>query len=151
MGEVLPRVKPGADFDWTHPRKIDRDAVEALFDLDFLREHINVVFIVFIGSGGVGKTMLAQNLSVAGARLTDERRDGTPIMAELDRSMCGASNSAAVKSRWRSASRETPTHCHSFAKTWGKAGQWGASRSKLTLSNRPNSRECGRSVGCGAV
>lgn len=51
---ALGAFKPVADFDWTHPRKIDRDAVEALFDLDFLREHINVVFI---GSGGVGKTM----------------------------------------------------------------------------------------------
>ena len=57
---ALGAFKPVADFDWTHPRKIDRDAVEALFDLDFLREHINVVFI---GSGGVGKTMLAQNLA----------------------------------------------------------------------------------------
>lgn len=54
---ALGAFKPVADFD---PRKIDRDAVEALFDLDFLREHINVVFI---GSGGVGKTMLAQNLA----------------------------------------------------------------------------------------
>ncbi len=57
---ALGAFKPFADFDWTHPRKIDHDAVEALFDLDFLREHINVVFI---GSGGVGKTMLAQNLA----------------------------------------------------------------------------------------
>lgn len=57
---ALGVFKPVADFDWAHPRKIDRDAVEALFDLDFLREHINVVFI---GSGGVGKTMLAQNLA----------------------------------------------------------------------------------------
>jgi len=57
---ALGSFKPIADFDWAHPRKIDREAIEALFELDFLREHINVVFI---GSGGVGKTMLAQNLA----------------------------------------------------------------------------------------
>ena len=56
----LGSFKPIADFDWAHPRKIDREAIEALFELDFLREHINVVFI---GSGGVGKAMLAQNLA----------------------------------------------------------------------------------------
>lgn len=57
---ALGLFKPIADFDWKHPRKIDRAAIEGLFELDFLREHTNVVFI---GSGGVGKTMLAQNLA----------------------------------------------------------------------------------------
>jgi len=57
---ALGAFKPVADFDWTHPRKIDREAIEALFDLDFLREHINVILI---GSSGVGKTMLTQNLA----------------------------------------------------------------------------------------
>lgn len=57
---ALGAFKPMADFDWTHPRKIDREAIEALFDLDFLRERTNVVFI---GSSGVAKTMIAKNLA----------------------------------------------------------------------------------------
>lgn len=49
-----------ADFDWKHPRKIDRRQVESLFDLTFIDEHDN---IVLVGPNGVGKTMIAQNLS----------------------------------------------------------------------------------------
>lgn len=59
-GAKIGAFKPIADFDWTHPRKIDREAIEGLFELDFLREHTNVVLI---GSGGVGKTMIARNLA----------------------------------------------------------------------------------------
>ena len=36
---ALGAFKPMGDFDWTHPRKIDREAIEALFDLHFLCEH----------------------------------------------------------------------------------------------------------------
>lgn len=57
----------------------------------------------------------------------------------------------AVRSAHHNADDPQPARCQRFAKTWGKAGQRGASRSRQTLSNRPNSRECGRSVGCGAV
>ena len=34
----LGRFKPLADFDWAWPKKIDRDAMEALVRLDFLTE-----------------------------------------------------------------------------------------------------------------
>ena len=52
--------KPVVDFDWKHPAKIDKALVEDLFELDFITEPANVVFV---GPNGVGKTMLAQNLA----------------------------------------------------------------------------------------
>lgn len=51
--------KPIADFDWAWPTKIDRELVEDLFRFEFIAEAANVVFI---GSNGIGKTMIAQNL-----------------------------------------------------------------------------------------
>jgi DNA replication protein DnaC len=52
--------KPMADFDWQWPEEIDREAVEELFKLEFLKEPEN---IVLMGPNGVGKTMIAQNLA----------------------------------------------------------------------------------------
>lgn len=56
----LGAFKPIADFDWTWPRKIDRQAIEELFSLGFLGEGSN---IIFVGPNGVGKTMLLKNLA----------------------------------------------------------------------------------------
>ena len=56
----LGTFKPVVDFDWKHPKKIDKPLVEDLFDLDFITEPANVVIV---GPNGVGKTMLAQNLA----------------------------------------------------------------------------------------
>ncbi len=56
----LGDFKPMADFDWGWPARIDREAVEDLFKLDFLAEGANVVLV---GPNGVGKTMIAQNLA----------------------------------------------------------------------------------------
>ena len=56
----LTVMKPLVDFDWKHPKAIDRALVDELFELQFLRERANVVFL---GPNGVGKTMLAQNLA----------------------------------------------------------------------------------------
>jgi DNA replication protein DnaC len=56
----IGRFKPLADFDWSWPKKIDRQLVEDVFRFDFLRDAANVVFI---GPNGVGKTTLAQNLA----------------------------------------------------------------------------------------
>ncbi len=48
-------------FDWNHPRSIDRALYEQLLTLDFLDHGENVLFR---GQAGVGKTTLAQNLAL---------------------------------------------------------------------------------------
>lgn len=50
------------DFDWKHPKKIDRRLIEELLGLGFINEGANVVLL---GPNGVGKTMIAQNLAYA--------------------------------------------------------------------------------------
>ena len=52
--------KPMADFEWTWPRRIDRDLIDDLFSLEFLADSTNAVLV---GPNGVGKTMIAQNLA----------------------------------------------------------------------------------------
>lgn len=54
--------KDRIDFNWKHPRKIDRQQIDELFSLEFLQEGQNVVFV---GGNGVGKTMFARNLAHA--------------------------------------------------------------------------------------
>jgi DNA replication protein DnaC len=49
-----------ADFDWNWPKRIDRPAVEELFNLSFIQDGLNVVLL---GPNGVGKTMLLRNLA----------------------------------------------------------------------------------------
>lgn len=55
----LPQFKPMADFDWSWPKLIDRQAIEELFSLNFIQENAN---IVLVGGNGLGKTMIAMNL-----------------------------------------------------------------------------------------
>ena len=55
----IGRFKPLSEFDWQWPRKIDQAAIHASMQLDFLREASN---IILIGSNGVGKSTIAQNL-----------------------------------------------------------------------------------------
>ena len=56
----IGKFKPIADYDWTWPRQIDREAIEDLLGLEFLGEAKNPVLI---GGNGVGKTMIAQNIA----------------------------------------------------------------------------------------
>lgn len=56
----LGTFKAMVDFDWSWPRRLDREAVEELFKLEFVEEAANVVLV---GPNGVGKTMIAQNLA----------------------------------------------------------------------------------------
>jgi DNA replication protein DnaC len=56
----LGRFKSMADFDWNWPTKVDREQVEALFELGFIAEAANVILV---GPNGVGKTMIAKNLA----------------------------------------------------------------------------------------
>ncbi|MEY4551469.1 MAG: hypothetical protein RL685_7664 [Pseudomonadota bacterium] len=53
-------VKPMPDFDWKWPRKIDREAVEELFNLGFIKTGHNTVLV---GPNGVGKTMILKNVA----------------------------------------------------------------------------------------
>ena len=56
----LERFKPMADFEWNWPTKIDRPLVESLLSLEFVGAARNVV----LGApGGLGKTMIAQNIA----------------------------------------------------------------------------------------
>lgn len=55
----IKRFKPMADFDWSWPRKIERDVIERAFTLDFIAEARN---LVLVGRNGLGKTMIAQNI-----------------------------------------------------------------------------------------
>lgn len=52
--------KPMADFDWSWPREINRDAVDELFTFRFVEEAANAVLV---GPNGVGKSMIAKNLA----------------------------------------------------------------------------------------
>ncbi len=55
----IGRFRPFCDFDFSWPTRIDRDAIEEAFGLDFIQRGDN---LVLVGPNGVGKTMLAQNL-----------------------------------------------------------------------------------------
>ncbi len=48
------------DFDWKWPKKINRSSIDELFNLSFIEEGANVVLL---GANGVGKTMIAKNLT----------------------------------------------------------------------------------------
>ena len=56
----LGRFKPMTEFNWQWPNKIDQSAIHGLMQLDFLSTASN---IVLIGSNGVGKSTIAQNLA----------------------------------------------------------------------------------------
>lgn len=53
-------VKAMADFDWGWPKKVDREAIEDLFTLGFLKTGHNGVLV---GPNGVGKTMILKNVA----------------------------------------------------------------------------------------
>lgn len=55
----LGRFKPLNEFDWQWPDKIDPQAIQGLMRLDFLTTASN---IILLGSNGVGKSTIAQNL-----------------------------------------------------------------------------------------
>jgi DNA replication protein DnaC len=53
-------VKPMNDFDWSWPKKVDREAIDELFGLTFLKTGHNGVLV---GPNGVGKTMIIKNVA----------------------------------------------------------------------------------------
>jgi DNA replication protein DnaC len=60
----IGKFKPLVDFDWQWPDKIDQQTIAALMQLDFINEATN---IIFLGSNGVGKSTIAQNLAYQAA------------------------------------------------------------------------------------
>lgn len=58
-GTRLGDLDPVSNFDWSWPERLDKALVQELFRFDFLKEKMN---IVFLGTAGLGKTMLAKNL-----------------------------------------------------------------------------------------
>ena len=56
----IGRFKPLANFDWDWPKKCDRQAIEELMQLSFLKEATN---IIFCGPNGVGKSTIARNIA----------------------------------------------------------------------------------------
>ncbi|EXI86350.1 MAG: DNA replication protein DnaC [Candidatus Accumulibacter regalis] len=56
----IGRFKPLADFDWAWPQQCDQRAIAELMTLDFLQATTNVLLV---GSSGLGKTMIAQNIA----------------------------------------------------------------------------------------
>lgn len=52
--------KPMVDFDWNWPKKIDREAIDELFTLAFIKTGHNGVLV---GPNGVGKTMILKNVA----------------------------------------------------------------------------------------
>jgi DNA replication protein DnaC len=56
----ISRFKPLADFDWDWPKKCDREAIEELMQLTFLKDAVN---IILCGPNGVGKSTIAKNIA----------------------------------------------------------------------------------------
>lgn len=56
----IGQFKPMSEFEWDWPEKIDREQVEDLFKLEFMKDKSNVILV---GTNGLGKTMIAQNLA----------------------------------------------------------------------------------------
>ncbi len=52
--------KPMSEFDWSWPKKVDREAIDELFTFSFLKTGHNAVLI---GPNGVGKTMILKNVA----------------------------------------------------------------------------------------
>jgi len=55
----IKKFKPMVDFDWSWPKKIERDVIERALTLDFIKEAHN---LILIGQNGLGKTMIAKNI-----------------------------------------------------------------------------------------
>ena len=56
------QFKPMSQFNWDWPDQIDREQIEELFTLEFVKNKFN---IVLVSTNGLGKTMIAQNLASA--------------------------------------------------------------------------------------
>jgi hypothetical protein len=90
----LEKFKPMADFDWNLPTAIDRSLVESLLSLDFLEGARNVVLVA---PGGLGKTMIAQNISLRAVLA------GRFVLLPLRRTAPARSRRSGIRARPRTA------------------------------------------------
>jgi len=60
----IGKFKPLVDFDWQWPSNIDQQAIQSFMQLDFINDVTN---LIFLGSNGVGKSTIAQNLAYQAA------------------------------------------------------------------------------------
>ena len=56
----LGRFRSLADFDWDWPKRCDREAIDELMGLAFLKEAANAILV---GPNGVGKSTIARNIA----------------------------------------------------------------------------------------
>ncbi len=56
----LGQFRPMSEFDWSWPTKIDRELVDDLFSLQFMKDATNVILM---SANGLGKSMISQNLA----------------------------------------------------------------------------------------
>lgn len=61
----FPVTKTIATFEWDHPKRIEREKVLGLFELDFIDQKRNALFV---GGTGLGKSHLAIALGIAACR-----------------------------------------------------------------------------------
>src|SRR5262249_61485740 len=87
VGRCLPvarlrRFPPMADFDWNRPKKIQPPPNPPALTLDFIPEARN---FILMGSNGLGKTMMAQNIAYAAlqAGYTVLFRTASDILTDL--------------------------------------------------------------------
>jgi DNA replication protein DnaC len=88
--------KSMADFDWSWPKKIDKDAAIDLLSLGFVEEGVNAIFL---GPNGVGKTMLLRNLAYEAVRHGHTVRFTTA--SDMLSDLAAQESSAALKRRLR--------------------------------------------------
>ena len=92
----IGRFKSMADFDWSWPKKIDREAVETALRLDFIHESHN---LVLIAPQGLGKTMIAQNVAYQAVLAGHSVLFLTAAQLLLD--LCGQDSARALDTKLR--------------------------------------------------
>ncbi len=98
----LGRFRPMADFEWGWPSRIDRDAVEAAVNLDFLPDKRNVVLVA---AQGLGKTMVAQNIAHQAVQKGHTALFTTASSLLLD--LCSQDSARALERRLKHYERPT--------------------------------------------